>query len=369
MTTPPPPSAPSDRIPPAARASTADDHAPDSAPAGTRRRLALRTVGWWAHGLLRAWAALMLLVYGGAKLTLMQFGIEDTGSALTTFGEMSPMGLLWRFVGFSPTFQLLSGLAEVGAGLLLLWRRTTAIGALIGVADMVFVFVLNMAYDVPVKVLSALIALGCAVILVPWVPRLFRAFTGAGPIGRGPLPRLIPVRRVERIADVVVPVLVVLLAGVIGAGSWWMASQMTTDTAKPVGVWTVVQDAKKPAAQLAEDRRISAIALGGIAPPTGSPMAQVRYVDGTLETGRWRRDGDRRLVLELRPLRGLHQGVKEWLDMPSREVHLTVADAGGGRLRLTGAGMDIVVAPDEERSVLYDRGFSWSPRPDDPYNR
>lgn len=34
------------------------------------------------------------------------------------------MGLLWRFMGFSPVVQILAGAAEVTAAILLLFRRT-----------------------------------------------------------------------------------------------------------------------------------------------------------------------------------------------------------------------------------------------------
>ena len=57
-------------------------------------------------------------------------GIYDRHSgALISQGEMSPMGLLWRMVAFSPLFQLLAGIAECGAGLALLWRRSVPFGA------------------------------------------------------------------------------------------------------------------------------------------------------------------------------------------------------------------------------------------------
>ena len=46
-------------------------------------------------------------------------------------GDMSPMGLLWTFMGFSPTYQIFTGAIEVLAGLLLTTRRTTLLGALV----------------------------------------------------------------------------------------------------------------------------------------------------------------------------------------------------------------------------------------------
>src|SRR5690625_5775357 len=122
-------------------------------------RLAAVTTGWWAHGLVRLLLASALVYYGVAKLVLGQFGVADTGDALITQGEMSPMGMLWRMVALSPLFQFLAGLTEFGAALALLWRRTVPLGGLLAFASMVFVFVLNLGYDVPVKQISLALAL------------------------------------------------------------------------------------------------------------------------------------------------------------------------------------------------------------------
>lgn len=100
-----------------------DDTTGADATRSTGRTVAV-TLGWWAHGILRLLLALVFLYYGAAKLVLGQFGVADIGDSLITFGEMSPMGLLWRMVSFSPLFQFLAGLAEFGAGVALLWRRS-----------------------------------------------------------------------------------------------------------------------------------------------------------------------------------------------------------------------------------------------------
>lgn len=152
------------------------------------------TAGWMAHWGLRVGLAVFLLVYGWAKVFPVQMGQADFGDALVQFGEMSPMGLLWRFMAFSPTFQFLSGVAEVLAGALLLWRPTVGLGALLGALDMGFVFLLNLEYDVPVKQLALALAIGCAIVFLPYLPRYARALLGHGAVAPGPLPTAIPCR-------------------------------------------------------------------------------------------------------------------------------------------------------------------------------
>lgn len=333
----------------------------------SRRRLVLVTGAWWVHGILRVLLALMLMAYGVSKVVLMQFGQADLGDALIPYGQMSPMGVLWRMVALSPLFQLLSGLAEVGAAAALLWRRTVVLGALLGFADMAFVFVLNVGYDVPVKQLSLLLAVLSLVVLAPWIPRLVRAFGSSGQVGRGPWPRLLPWRRADKIGGVVAAIVAIgaFAAGAVAAPL--LMPQPEEITAAPTGVWTVQQDARPAAPQLAEDTRIQALAFGQW--DYGGPSrASVRLADGEILDGSYTRSGDA-VRLELRPLRQPGQSQAEWKAAEPRVFELTVTENPDGTLHLVGSGEDLVVAPDVDSRIVYDRGFSWDVRPDDPYNR
>lgn len=326
------------------------------------------TAAWWVHGGIRLVLALVLMYYGAAKLVFGQFGFSDAGDALITHGEMSPMGLLWRMVAFSPAFQFLSGLAEFGAGLALLWRRTVPLGALIGAASMSFVLVLNIGYDVMVKTPSAVYILMSLLVLIPWMPRLARAVLGRGEIGAGPWPRLVPWRPAERVGAIAAPVLAVVLAGVVLWGVSTMYPARSVDESAPAGVWTVAEDTAEPAAQLAEDTRWSSLALGSIS-YGGAAQAQLRTADGTLRSGSWTRGEGATVELTLKDLREEGQPVQEHLDAEGETLTLTVAEQADGTLHVTGEGQDLVLAPDPSGEVLYERGFSWGIRPDDPFNR
>jgi hypothetical protein len=73
---------------------------------------------------------------------------------LETYGDSSPMGLLWTFIGASKPYEIFCGSVEMLGGLLLFVPALTTLGALICVAAMGNVFLLNMCYDVPVKLMS-----------------------------------------------------------------------------------------------------------------------------------------------------------------------------------------------------------------------
>ncbi|GAB2541415.1 hypothetical protein [Brachybacterium huguangmaarense] len=340
---------------------------PDPA-APSRGRTALVTAAWWIHGLLRLGLAFYLLVYGVTKVIMMQFGPPDMGDALIPYGQMSPMGVLWRMVALSPLFQVLSGLAEAGAGAALLWRRTVPLGALLGLADMVFVFVLNLGYDVPVKALSLGLAVLSLVVLAPWLPRLTRALLGHGAVGEGPWPRLLPWRRVDRAAGAVAAVVAIAVAVLSMVVAPLVMPRPAEDLSAPTGVWAVVEDSRPGAGNLADDDRIAAVAVGQWV-YDGASRATVRLADGTVLAGSALRTAPDRVQLELRPLREPGQTAREWADLAPRELDLTVAEEADGRLRLTGSGEDLVLEQRPGDRLVYDRGFSWEVRPDDPFNR
>jgi len=86
------------------------------------------------------------------------------------------MGILWTFMGASTAYSRFCGLAEVSAGLLLLFRRTNVIGALLAFCAMLNVATLNFCYDVPVKLYSVHLVLMSLFLLIPDAGALLRFF-------------------------------------------------------------------------------------------------------------------------------------------------------------------------------------------------
>ena len=128
------------------------------------------------HTYLRYFVAAQMLVYGFAKVYAVQFRAPWIGRYDQTIGEMSPMGLLWTFMGHSRAYTIFAGAAEVLGGVLLVWRRTYVIGAFVVIAVMTNVVLLNFCYDVPVKLFSTEL-LGMAV-AIAW-PQLRRIISAA----------------------------------------------------------------------------------------------------------------------------------------------------------------------------------------------
>ncbi|MCY1019560.1 hypothetical protein [Pyxidicoccus sp. MSG2] len=129
-----------------------------------------------AHDVLRVFVryvlATTMLSYGMAKVLKSQFQFPFPERLVEPLGEFSPMGLLWTFMGYSKGYNLFTGGAEMLGGLLLFFRRTTTLGALVVTAVMVNVVALNFFYDVPVKIYSSHLVLMALFLLLPDVQRL-----------------------------------------------------------------------------------------------------------------------------------------------------------------------------------------------------
>lgn len=113
----------------------------------------------------RYFLASALISYGYAKIFYNQFGEPGLSTLLQPYGESSPMGIAWTFIGASKAYTMFSGIAEFIGGILLLFRRTSAIGALIGFAVMINVMMMNYCYDIPVKLYSTQLVIMAFVIL------------------------------------------------------------------------------------------------------------------------------------------------------------------------------------------------------------
>jgi hypothetical protein len=80
--------------------------------------------------------------------------------------------VLWLQVGSSYPYEIALGAVELAAGVLLFWPRTATLGALLALASMAQVFLLNMTFDVSVKILSFQLLLLAVVLLAPQAKRL-----------------------------------------------------------------------------------------------------------------------------------------------------------------------------------------------------
>jgi len=132
-----------------------------------RKRANYETLLYWLEVLVRYYLAVTLIGYGGAKIFKTQFPFPGLHRLIQPYGESSPMGLAWTFMGYSTSFNYFTGFGEAIAGFLLFFRRTKLLGAFIGISVMSTIVMMNFGYDIPVKLFSSNLLLMLFLLLVP----------------------------------------------------------------------------------------------------------------------------------------------------------------------------------------------------------
>ena len=328
-------------------------------------------------------AFVLLMPYALFKLGLMQMGRPDFPELLITLGEKSPMGLLWTFMGFSPVVQFLAGLAEFVAAILLLWRRTAWLGGLIGFIDLAVVWLLNMTFDVPVKIPSAFQALLYLLVLAPWLPRLFRFLAGRA-TEAVEAPQVITSDKVHRVTRFFPAVAAVVALGAAGFAMFTgIPKALDREGTELSGLYAVSGGDIEAAPALSDDQRWAAIAFGSIdGPAAGSfyrvegaetpegsfhGLAALRRASGDLQEGFYTLDGDRVIIQLTAPM--TDDGVNAAPRGPIEETLEFTWRADGDSLELSpidGTADAFELTPSKLGTTLLDRPFTWVSA---PFNR
>src|ERR1700733_2800784 len=117
-----------------------------------RRRSNYQRLFFWFTVVARYYLAFILIDYGSIKIFKTQFAVPSEYRLTETYGQSSPMGLAWTFLGFSNGFNYFMGFAEVAGGFLLLIRKTKTFGALFCMTVTANIVAINYCFDVPVKI-------------------------------------------------------------------------------------------------------------------------------------------------------------------------------------------------------------------------
>jgi uncharacterized membrane protein YphA (DoxX/SURF4 family) len=148
----------------------------------------------WLRIAVRYALAITMFGYGFAKLFPLQFRVPGFVKLMEPYGEFSPMGVLWSFMGSSPAYTIFSGALETLGGLLLLFRRTATLGAIVCSAVLLNIVMLNLCYDVPVKIYSMNLLFQAIFLMAPDLRRILNLLVlnraaEAADLGRLPLGR------------------------------------------------------------------------------------------------------------------------------------------------------------------------------------
>ena len=133
---------------------------------------------YWMIVYLRYSLAITMLGYGFMKINMDegQFIFPSVATLEQPVGNLSPMGLLWAFMGYSQPYEIFTGIAEIAGGYLLFFNRTKALGSLIVIGVMSNVVMMEFSYDVNLKLISTHLLLISFLILSPDIRRVIDFF-------------------------------------------------------------------------------------------------------------------------------------------------------------------------------------------------
>ncbi|MFD0364401.1 DoxX family protein [Nocardia sp. GCM10030253] len=309
----------------------------------------------WFLVFIRLCLAGQMIFYGMAKVIPTQMSSPPLAALLQPYGEFSPMSVLWMQVGSSHPYEILLGSAEVLGGLLLFLPRTATLGAMLSLVSLAQVFVLNMTFDVPVKILSFHLVLLCLVVLAPQARRLANVLVLERPSEPATQPRLFRSRRAERVVVAVQIFLGIwVLLGCVRTG-WDDWHEYGDGAPKPplYGIWNVTEfdmDGVPLPPLTTEENRWQRLVFdtGGAMYQRmdGSRVPVVAVVDPNAET----------IVLS--------EPAQEASAQPNRFASFTFEQPGPDRLVLRGLVNDRPVtvsldALDLDSFPLRSRGFHW----------
>ena len=227
-----------------------------------RRRTNYDTLHKWFRTFIRFALSAQMLYFGMVKVIPTQFPAPSLLTLVAPVGNLSLQGLLWTSIGASAPYQIFTGIVEVLGGLLLLAPRTTLLGAMICLASMAQVFVLNMTYDVGVKILSFQLVLMSLFLMAPDFTRLANVFVFNRPAGVSTEPELFKTPRANRIALTVQIVFGLYLLGAyanVGRTFWYEDGGGGSVKSPLYGIWNIeeltIDDELRPAQVNDYDRR------------------------------------------------------------------------------------------------------------------
>ncbi len=299
------------------------------------------TVGWGMLG------------YGVKKLVGAQFPPPTLGRLIEPFGQATPLGLLWTFMGASPAYSLFGGLGETLGGALIVLPGLTALGSLVSLAMMTNVLMLNLCYDVPRKIFSFHLILMCLFLLIPDFRRLSNVLIfnrRADPVPEIPLFKDKLLNRASYLLPIAFGIVILLFAG---TQSLKDAKDLRATLPAPIrGIWSVKEleiDGVPKAPLLTDDSRWRAVIFDA------PRVLIIEAMDGKQNKYYMQLDSSQRTAT-LWNVNDPHWKATLAIALPDENSMTLNGQFGGHGVN---AKLDRVDLSDPEKFPLTNRGFHW----------
>ena len=221
------------------------------------RRTEYRTLYDWLRFFLRLTCGMYMMNYGLAKLYPLQMAPISIGILNEPVGNMSPMTFLWALIGMNPAYEMVCGFAEVLGGVLLLFRRTALMGALLSAFVMTNVVLYNFFFDVPVKLFALQLLLGCMFLTVDDLQAMLRFFwkheAAAANSTWFPSISRKGWRIATRVMEIVFMVAFMVAMPIMEGSSWWGAHKAALVHSPILGAWHLDPEHKASGAFVSQE--------------------------------------------------------------------------------------------------------------------
>jgi uncharacterized membrane protein YphA (DoxX/SURF4 family) len=203
----------------------------------------------WLNLAVRLALAASMIEYGMTKVIPTQFPAPSLTALVTPAGEMTLSALLWTTIGSAPAYQIATGCVEVLAGVLLLLPWTVPLGAILALVSLLQVLLLNLTFDIGVKLVTTHLIVLAAIVLAPAI-RL--------PPSRAALRRTRKPDSIARVLPIALGVYLLATQAWINWSFWHVAAGGRAPSVL-YGIWNVerltVDGAARPAESNDYDRR------------------------------------------------------------------------------------------------------------------
>jgi hypothetical protein len=177
-----------------------------------RRRRSYPGLNRWLRLYARYALLTVTMAYAVVKVIPTQFGFLTPGELLKPVGQLNRFWMLWNFMVVSTGYTIFAGLVELLGCVLLIFRRTTLLGALLLAAAMTNVLAMDLAYRVyGAGVIAGLLLVLAAIVIAPYARALADVFL-LGRAGRLPDEPSTPLSRL-RVAPGIKVTFLALLVG------------------------------------------------------------------------------------------------------------------------------------------------------------
>jgi hypothetical protein len=151
-----------------------------------RKRTNYEALYRWFRLYIAVCLGVQMIDYGFAKIFPGQMLPPSLSRLSMRAGDMNPASLMWFFMSSARLYQAFGGWVELVGGLLLFMPRLRNLGALVSAAALTNVFVMNVSYNVTVRLFSFQLLVMAVFVCAPDLARLADVLVFGRPVPAAP---------------------------------------------------------------------------------------------------------------------------------------------------------------------------------------